>query len=67
MNKSNFVWLEDYTVMMKSEKAVQVSYDGAAYWLLLSQLADQIDYKTGGTYTIGITEWLANEKGIEVE
>lgn len=66
MSQSNFVWLEDCTVTMLSDKAVQVSYEGIQYWLPRSQIADDVDYKTGSTYTIGITEWLANEKGIEV-
>jgi hypothetical protein len=67
MGNSNFVWLEDCTVLMCSEKAVQVQYDGTTYWLPLSQLADQVLYKVGSVYTIGVTEWLANDKGIEVE
>lgn len=68
MSASNYVHLEDCQVIRVTEKAIQVEWDGDAYWFPISQVADGEDYEAGdGPVTISVTEWIANEKGIEVD
>lgn len=68
MSASKYVYLEDCDVIKVTDKAALVVYDDEQIWLPLSQMSDPEDLVQGETgVTIGITEWIANEKGIEVD
>jgi len=68
MGNSNFVYLEDVQVVAVTDKAVLIVHDDVSNWIPLTQVApdDVAGLKRGEGFTIGITEWIANEKGIEV-
>lgn len=66
MGASNWVHLENCDVVRLTERAVLVKYDGATVWLPLSQIDDPDRLEEGDKgITVSITEWLANEKGLE--
>lgn len=69
---ARYVHLEDCAILSKRERAMEIEYDGARHWIPYSQLpADDQDGErfTEGDrkITVSITEWIAGEKGIEVE
>ena len=66
MGQSNYVHLEDCTILKKTDKAVLIRYDGEQHWLPLSQVADADDLheQTSGI-TVSITEWIAEQKNID--
>jgi hypothetical protein len=68
MGASNWVHLEDCTVLRTTEKAVQVEWQGEELWLPRSQVSEDEKYEAGDSgVTISVTEWLARQKGIEVD
>lgn len=68
MGVNNRVWLESCTIVKRAERAVLVQYEGLRVWLPLSQIDDPDRLKEGDVdVTIGIPEWLALEKGLEVD
>lgn len=51
-----------------TEKALLADFGGEEIWLPLSQLEDQDRYEEGDCdITIGMSEWIAKQKGIEDE
>lgn len=68
MSQSGYVHLEDCTVVRETDAALLVKYDGTQYWLPKSQIADPDSLEVGDEgVTVSITEWIAEEKGIEVD
>lgn len=69
MGASNWVWLEECKIVRRTDKAILIKYDGAEYWIPDSQMDDPEAYRSfkdgEDGITIGISEWIANEKGIE--
>ncbi len=67
MPASEFVHLEDCDILAVTDRAVLVGYDGEQHWIPVSQLADRDDHthEKGDTgVTVSITEWIAEQKGI---
>lgn len=67
MPASNYVHLDDVTIIRATDLAFLIEWDGGQYWLPRSQVADPDDYSEGDVCNLSITEWIAREKGIEVE
>lgn len=70
MGQSNYVHLESCDIITVTEKAVLIEYDGEKHWIPVSQLADGEDHNLEAgdkDITVSITEWIAEQKGIEVE
>lgn len=68
MGQSNWVHLENCNVMRTTDAALYVEYDGAKYWLPISQISEGEKYKAGDKgVTISCTEWIIEQKGITVE
>lgn len=63
MSASNWVHLEDCTVRRVTDKAMLIDWDGGYWWIPLSQVSEAGDTMV----TISVTEWIANEKGIEAD
>lgn len=67
MSASNWVHLESCTVRRVTDKAMLVAYDDEDIWLPLSQVSQAEQYEAGDEgVTISVTEWIAEQKGIEV-
>lgn len=69
MSQSRWVHLEDCTVRGETDKALLIAYNGEEYWVPRSQIADEGENLNKGDkgVTISITEWIAQQKGIEVD
>jgi len=68
VSAGRFVYLEDVFVKRLTDRAALVVWEGEEFWLPLSQVEDPDKLRVGESgYTLGITEWIAKEKGIEVE
>jgi hypothetical protein len=67
MGISNYVHLEDCTIVAATEKAVRIAWDDSDEWFPRSQIADQGEnLKVGESgYTVSISEWIAKQKGID--
>jgi len=68
MGLSNYVHLDDCRIVRVTDKAVLIEYEHVQHWIPVSQLADQEGHthEAGDeNVTVSITEWIANEKGIE--
>jgi hypothetical protein len=67
MGATNWVWLEECNVKRLTAKAVLIEHDGEEHWLPLTQVNEPARLEVGDEgITIGITEWIASEKGIDV-
>ncbi len=67
MGASNYIHLEDCTILKITENAFLIMYN-EQYWIPISQIADYETYKEGDSgVTISISEWIAEKKGISVE
>lgn len=64
---SEWVHVEVAVIRKETDKAFNVQLEnGQILWLPKSQVSDADDYEAGDrNVTISITEWIANEKGIE--
>ena len=69
MGASRYVYLDDCTVKKLTDKAALVAYEGEELWIPFSQMADSATRLREGDdgVTVGITEWLAEQKGIDVD
>jgi hypothetical protein len=71
MGSSGYVHLENCYVVRRTDKALLVEYEDEEYWLPISQVSEGDKYEEGDGkrdgVTISISEWIAIEKGIEVE
>jgi hypothetical protein len=66
MGASRFVYVDVEVITKETEKAFLCRIDGEDVWLPKSQIADPDDYEEGDEqFELGITEFIANEKGIE--
>jgi hypothetical protein len=66
MGQSNWVWLEGCRVKKITAAAILIEYDDEEHWIPISQI-DQPDRLEQGDedITIGVTEWIAKQKGIQ--
>jgi hypothetical protein len=68
MSYSGYVHLEECKILRTREKAIQILYQGERHWIPRSQMADDDQYEEGQDgVTVSISEWIASEKGIEVD
>lgn len=70
MSASRFVHIHVEKIIQETEKALLCQLDGedACEWIPFSQIADPDDYQVGDTdVSMAVTEWIAKEKGLEVE
>ena len=70
MSASGYVHLEDCQILSVTPKAIYIDYEGLAMWIPISQIADGEDHKFergDKNVTVSITEWIAGQKGIEIE
>lgn len=68
MGQTNWVHLDDCDVLAVTEAAVLVRFDGGEHWLPKSQLDEPDRYEKGDKgITVTCSEWIARQKGIEVE
>lgn len=66
MSQSGYVHLENCGIRHVTGAAILVEYDGEDYWLPKSQIADPETYEVGDCgVTVSVTEWIANQKGID--
>ncbi|MBA4187566.1 MAG: hypothetical protein C0467_06060 [Planctomycetaceae bacterium] len=67
MSQSGYVHLEDCNIVRETSAAVWVEHDGLRHWIPKSQIANPGDYSEGDEgVTVSITEWIAEQKGIEL-
>ena len=63
---SNYVHLEDVEIVRETDAAFLILVDDEDHWIPKSQIADPERYSEGDRHcTISITEWIAEQKGIE--
>ena len=69
MSQSRYVFLEDVTIKKVTDKAILIDWNEEDVWIPLSQIAsdDRDGLNEGTGYSFGITTWIAEQKGIEVE
>ncbi len=68
MSQSNYVHLENCDIVAATDHAILVEYDGDRHWFPRTQVADPDDCKPGEKgRTVSVTDWIARQKGIEVE
>lgn len=68
MSQSEYVHLEGCDILAVTDAAIQVRWEGDRYWFPKSQVADPETYEAGDKgLTVSVTEWIAEQKGIEVE
>lgn len=70
MSASNWVDLEDCTIVKVTEKAMLVECDqlDGQTWIPLSQVDDPEKFETGDEdITVSVTEWWAKKNDIETE
>lgn len=68
MSQSGYVHLEECDIVAVTENAIRVLYDGDWFWFPKSQVADPESYEPGEEgVTVSVTEWIAEQKGIETD
>lgn len=68
MSASGYVHLDPCSVLNVTDSAILVMYEGTKYWFPLTHVADPETYEAGDEeITISVTEWIARQKGTEVE
>lgn len=67
MSQSGFVHINVDRILHETDAAFRVRLEsGDEHWIPKSQMADADDYEAGDeNCTISITEWIAEQKGIE--
>jgi hypothetical protein len=66
MSASRWVHLEECSVKVVTERAILVEYEGEELWFPLSQVSEGDQYENGDEgVTISVTEWIADQKGID--
>jgi hypothetical protein len=66
MPSSEYIWLENCKILRVTERAIQVEHDDGIFWFPISQVEDADRFETGDEdVSVGITEWIAKQKGIE--
>jgi hypothetical protein len=65
MPQSNWVWLDDCSILKVTVEAILIEYEGEEYWLPHSQVTEVHRLHKGDIgVTVGISEWIAQKKGI---
>lgn len=64
-SQSNYVHLDDCEVVALTDAAVLIRYEGETHWIPRSQMVDHEDLEKGDIRTVSITEWIAEQKGID--
>lgn len=70
MSVSGWVHIDVLLIRKATDKAILCAVDGVdgEHWIPLSQICDPDDYEEGmENCTMSVTEWIAREKGFEVE
>lgn len=68
MSASGYVHLDPCNIVAVTDAAILVLYEGKKHWLPKSQVSDPDVFEAGDEdVTVSITEWIANQKGIEGE
>jgi hypothetical protein len=68
MGASRWVHLEDCKVLRVTAKALLIEYSDSEFWLPLSQVSEAEQYEEGDEdVTISVTEWIAQQEGIEAD
>lgn len=68
MGASGYVHLEECNIVTGTDSAILVEYDGERHWFPRSHVADVESYKPGMKgVTLSVSDWIARQKGIEVE
>lgn len=66
MGNTNWVHLEECDVLAVTDLAILLRYDDEEYWLPKSQVSDPDVFEKGDEgVTVSISEWIAEQKGIE--
>jgi len=67
MSQSGYVHIE-VDILKETDSAFLILYEGEKIWIPKSQIANADDYNVGDeNITLSITEWIANQKGIETD
>ncbi len=72
MASSRFIYLDVKEIKVETDSAflfhIETDEGEEAIWFPKSQIADPDDYEVGDkNVEIGITEWIAKQKGFEVD
>lgn len=69
MPQSNWVYLEDCTILSVTDKAIKVECEAFSGYLPKSQIENEGDHLAVGDegVTVAITQWIAETKNIEVD
>ena len=72
MSASGYVHLENCKLMARTDRAALIAYAGAEHWIPFSQMAqgeaeklDGIAPRRGPAFTLSVTDWICEQKGIE--
>ena len=52
------------TILLHTERAIKVDYQGEELWIPKSQIEDVDDLPARGNSEITVTAWIAKEKGL---
>ncbi len=64
---SRYVHLDVEKILRETDKAFLLLVDGEEIWIPKGQIANPDDYSEGDiNCTVSITEWIANQKGINL-
>ena len=64
---SRYVHLDVEEILRETDKAFLLLVEGEEIWIPKGQIANPGDYSEGDSNcTVSITEWIANQKGIEL-
>lgn len=68
MPQSDWVHLDGCKILATTASAILVRYDGEKHWFPRTHVLEGEDMEAGEDedLTISITEWIADQKGIEV-
>lgn len=76
--QTDYVHLDDCVLLRTTDMAAHVSWNGSQYWFPFSQMAEGEEDKIRGMkdargsydrepFTLTVSEWIAEQKGIESE
>jgi hypothetical protein len=66
MRKSNYVYIDDVSVVGETEKAILCQIEDRKVWIPKSQIHEDSEvYEGGDTGTLVITEWIAKQKELD--
>ncbi len=66
MSQSNWVHLEGCNIIKVTEKAVLLEWDDEQHWVPTSQISDAETLEAGDQgVTVSVTEWIAQQRGLD--